>query len=556
MSENDVHLTISQIKPDIFSAYLFFPFAFDNSKIEAKKLANNLQRDPLKNWKIKDYQITKGKDYNEYLYFYRYTRDILFSTSKINPKDFYFLQWQPEQLFLKIDFKNNGQDESLKIQVEDIYLHLYEFGVGILIFELVDKNPQKNLQEYIRILNLARRLYPSFLDRDFDFEQPDPQKIAAVNSAECPAKMQLIENHTGILVEHNYLEDNRWLVSDQPRQIPTLTKLVTFFLNTTGNGLHFEYENEDYWSIVDDRMFVHSFYRLPLEANIENQVFVKSLRKYFNLYEEEKQHFNEKALDIWYQLIFIDVWSPTCPNIILKKNLLERATYRRWIRPLDDKYPSTFYGFSRFNSVMVTTVEKNKDAKSEKDFSLILQSHFHSMYYQIAVLLFFYRGALLAFSRRSAKIVKLFQKGISKKGKKLLERLQKEFLLFRNRFWFKEVTAQDQGIEMFQQWAEQMNIFELMDDVKTEIRELYEYVEYVNEQKENQLLKWITLIGAILLPITVVTGFLGMNLFDPNKPPIIHLWDFARGWLWFWIPLSILYLIMAFVFIVTKIKRE
>ncbi|MHB2148297.1 CorA family divalent cation transporter [Calditrichota bacterium LG25] len=535
---------ISKIKPDIFSAYLFFPFAFDNSSIQMPKLARALQNDPLKNWRASDYEIKDGQDYNEYLYFYRYARDILFSSSQVEPKDFYFLQWQQKDLWLKIF--GNDNNRALHIAVEGVYLHLYDFGVGILIFELNDPKPDKNLQDYIRILNLSRRLYPAFVDKRFDFSDPQAHLVAAINAGECPAKIQLLENQQ-VLVEHDFFRDNLWGMTETRRHIPTLSQLITYFLDVRRSGFTFTHDKEKYWSIVDDRMFVHSFYRLPLKDQIHNRIFVQSLKKFFDLNAEERYHFNEKSLDIWYQTIFLDSESPTCQNHLMMKEVLSQATYKRW-----SNY-ATFYGYSRFSSVMLVTTNEPENAR---DFSHVLHSHFHTMYYQIAVLLFFYRGALLAFSRRSAKIVKLFQKGIQKKGKQLLERLQKEFLLFRNRFWFKEVTAQDQGIEMFQKWAEQMNIFELMEDVKTEIRELYDYIEYKNEQRENRLLFIITLIGAFLLPVSVITGFLGMNILELDHTLHINPFDISGGWGWFWIPLIISYAIIFPIVFYYQLKKE
>jgi len=547
---------IEELKPDIFSAYLIFPFAFDNSKIQVKKLAKALQKDPLKNWQASDYEIKLGKDYNEYLYFYRYARDILFSSKKANPKDFYFLKWKQNNLSFRIF--STQENSTMEIDIEDIYLHLYDFGVGVLIFELHDENLQlnskKNIQYYLRILNLARRLYPPFVRKDLDFENIEIDKIDSINCGECPQRIGLYENQKNPIMEHDYQNDNRWETNEPQRQIPSLSKIITFFLDTKSQGLNFSYENESYWSIVDDRMFIHSFYRLPTFETANNR-FLEELQIYFN--HEDSGVLNLESLDYLYQMIFIDVGSSSCPNITDKKKHLNKAVYTRWINPVNIKELSpTIYGFSRFSSVMITTVRAKEDVENQNDFSQILLTHFGTMYYQMAVLLFFYRGTLLVFSRRSAKIVKLFQKGIQKTGKELLERLQKEFLLFRNRFWFKEVTGQDQGIEMFQKWAEQLKIFELMEDIKSEISELYEYVRYVNEQKENWLLRIITLVGAIFLPITVITGFFGMNLFDKNNPLYLNIFDFSRGWLWFWLAISVLYIIIFFIFIYYKLKRD
>ena len=549
---------IDRINPDIFSAYLYFPMAFDNEKTDLRELVTTLEKDPFRHWRLKDYVIHEGVDYNEFVYFYRYVSDILFSKSSEKPRDFFFLRWDKDllPLWLRMKYRNGKSEGLLEVRVEDVYLHMHNFGVGILIIELGEEDGGRNLREYIRILNLARRLYPADVNRDANLSNLGEHDVSVVERGECPVQVELVDNRREVLAQHNFVKDNRWALDELNRQIPTLSGIITYLLDTRRGKFHFEFAEGDYWSIVDDRTFIHSFYRLPLYEE-GSRKFMRGLEKYFNgnvLGEDEEV---EQALDCWYQMIHIDQESPSCPNRLLKEKILKKATYRRWINPpKSSRYSSTVYGFSRFSSVMITGIKEEKVKKDPSDFSRILHAHFHSMYYQMAVLLFFYRGVLLAFSRRSAKIVKLFQRSTRGKGRKLLERLQREFLLFRNRFWFKEVTAQDQGIEMFRIWARRMNIYELMDDVKNEIQELYDFVRYKNEQRMDRLLFILTLIGAILLPITVVTGFLGMNIFGAKSPLSVHPFDWSQGWVWFWVPLGALYIIIFPIVLYYHFKRN
>jgi len=153
-----------------------------------------------------------------------------------------------------------------------------------------------------------------------------------------------------------------------------------------------------------------------------------------------------------------------------------------------------------------------------------LYNHFQSMYYQIAVLLLFYRGALLNFSDRSEKLSKRLHeisrtdtKGL-RKTLEQVEALHKDFLLFRNRYWFREVTAQDQGIEMFDLWSRKLRNQELMKDVEEEIKELFSYVNSLHEKNISNTNTILTIIGSILIPIALLTGLLGMNLDIINKP--------------------------------------
>ncbi len=61
---------IKKIYPDKFSAFLIFPFGFENNEFKAPKLAKEyIKKDK---WKDDAYDLKKGKDYNEYIYFFPY----------------------------------------------------------------------------------------------------------------------------------------------------------------------------------------------------------------------------------------------------------------------------------------------------------------------------------------------------------------------------------------------------------------------------------------------------------------------------------------------------
>ena len=238
--------------------------------------------------------------------------------------------------------------------------------------------------------------------------------------------------------------------------------------------------------------------------NRYNKLFISNLKVNLNEPIQDRINKERESIDIWYQLIHIDANEVSCQNDIMFSDIIEKSTYLRWTER------GTFYGFSRFSSVILTNFKKNDDP--------FIYYHHKTMYYQFAVLLLFYRGALLSFSRKSAEIAKLFQffDKNRKDGLKKLKALYKEFILFKNTYWFKEVSAQDQGIEIFNLWNEKLNNPALMDDVKSEIHELYEFVNYETDQDENKSLSTITIIGAIALPISLVFSFWGMDILPDS----------------------------------------
>ncbi len=76
------------------------------------------------------------------------------------------------------------------------------------------------------------------------------------------------------------------------------------------------------------------------------------------------------------------------------------------------------------------------------------------------------------------------------------------------------MTAQDQGLEIYNQARSIMRIDEDIKDLDNEIEELHKYVAMVEEQKSNKQINRITKFGAILIPPTLVAGILGMNIFN------------------------------------------
>ena len=83
---------------------------------------------------------------------------------------------------------------------------------------------------------------------------------------------------------------------------------------------------------------------------------------------------------------------------------------------------------------------------------------------------------------------------------------------FLNRIYFREVTSQIQGIELYTMFQEAMNLEKEVKDLDNEIQELF---EYQNMQEQRRLNK----IASLFLPITLITSFLGMNTFDDGLIP-------------------------------------
>lgn len=181
----------------------------------------------------------------------------------------------------------------------------------------------------------------------------------------------------------------------------------------------------------------------------------------------------------------------------MQTNLIINSTYDRW---MDNSYGCTLYGISRYSFVAIT---------NESDFSKdVILSHIQTMYFQMFTLLLSYRASIIKFSDD-------IQNATKKENTELLfeaKKIYKEYLDFLNKLYFKEVTAQDQGIELYNQAMKVMDIEKYMSDLDHEINQLHSYTNMLEEKSRNDKLGMISKIGAVLLPPSLLAGLFGMNV--------------------------------------------
>lgn len=86
--------------------------------------------------------------------------------------------------------------------------------------------------------------------------------------------------------------------------------------------------------------------------------------------------------------------------------------------------------------------------------------------------------------------------------------MRKAFLKFSNVWYFRELTNQDQGIEMFDMHRRAYELDELHQHVKEEIEKLDEHIRMEQARKLNRWIVILTIVAALV-------GFFGMNFeFD------------------------------------------
>jgi len=225
---------------------------------------------------------------------------------------------------------------------------------------------------------------------------------------------------------------------------------------------------------VDDRMFTISYFNNPAFS------------------DEVKQ--NYLTNDKWYEYVFIDGDGKMVQDGFMQKKLIKKATYTRW------KDFGTMYGMSKYSFVCL----------ANSNFPL---QHIKTLYFDMFTLLLMVRATLLKFSDEVSKIAKnLNDKNTANKVTKLYEK----YIQFVNRYYFREITAKDQGLELYEMALEILNIQRDIKDLDNEIEELFRYVEMKEDKKTADTMNSLTYLGGALLPPSILTGFYGMN--DANLP--------------------------------------
>jgi hypothetical protein len=382
-------------------------------------------------------------------------------------------------------------EKKYQLDIESINLRVFKNNIAILSFKL--KNDKyNNPNDILEINEYGRRIYPQFLPLE------ETQKSFLAKS--------ITLKLTNSTVTENF-ESFKNFTNKNKSYIP---KFITHLLQNSINI-------DEIKSILDDRMFVISQYN--------NDDLTSKLQQY-----DENSGYKYEDYDFWYRYIFVDGGDKTCQSRYMTKQLIKESTYDRWVDW------GTLFGISRYSFVSLTGSWYGKE---------ILLPHMQTIYFQMFSLLLAYRATILYFADNIQDIT-------SKEDKELLkesQKIYKKYLDFINKLYFKEVTAQDQGIELYNKALKIMNIDRYLKDLDHEITELHRYVEMIENKNETKQMNKLTILGTYLLPPTVVAGVFGMNIFSAKNTFAVDNWI---SWI-----IAIIATILIYIFIfITKDKNE
>lgn len=497
----DVHRLVKQIKCMNMNSYhiFYFPFRWslkgdENIRFSEQVDLTRIEKLATSQWKrvqldeqmVPDEGTKEADDacmvFNERQYFFDFVHPVLYDDKKRGqaPLIHHYERCEPQgkervDYIIEIGDKENKREYVLR--VDAINLNLYSTGVGILSFYLANENEGQQHEFAIREINqFGRRIMPP-------------------NCYEFKSRSLLAASITiqGLAGDQDRYKDT-FDYKIRPEKDST-EKIPQRGLSSVWEpALFIRHLIEDLSPalevvpVIDDRMLVNCWYgNNELAQQVANNA--KTGRDSFVMG------------DFWYKYVFVDEGKDDyCQNDRMKEQLLGKSTYFRW------QGWGTLYGISRYSFVALTN--KSDFAKN------VLAVHMRTIYARLFELVIIQRASMLRFSGEVTKVSGLAD--TKEKEKEVADRinsLYKEYIRFINQIYFRNVTAQDQGIELYEMLIAQFDSNAQIKDLDGEISELYQYITLQVDQKRNENGEWLNKLATIFLPATLLTGLFGMNRY-------------------------------------------
>lgn len=478
------------------SQHLFlFPFrivpwgAKDGSFVSLWDVYDKLTKD---GWQYSAFNpFNSADDYNKHGYFHEYVRDAIFEGQK---KADLFVEVTREPNFVScnlVKFSKGSFTLKLKnrepytLEIAEISLRLFETGIAIFGFELINRN-YCHFDDIARINDYGRRIYPQFLVPEANGHGAS---MDAVKGAFLPDSVEIHIDGKHFVEKFDVEPFFRANTESTGRADGYYHQhIASYVLDIIGASLTESYKIEP---VIDDRMFTLGWY-------CSDDMMARLTAGRDGLY-------NFESAEEWYRYIFLDGEWSMCPDEIYRKALIEASTYRRWGSGQDGL---TIFGVTRYSLMCLV----NSGAPP------FLAAHMKGIYRNMAEILLAQRASIITFSSQVAAISReIDQNADSDITADKVRKLHKNLIGFVNRLWFEEVTPQEQGIELYAMAMRNMNLKNHIAELKEEMNTLYGYVEMQYERKQNKSIARLSYLASIGIPLSIVVAFWGISTEFANK---------------------------------------
>ncbi len=479
-------------KKEVYSYHTFiFPFLWnDGGKVKRKRFEKCLNNDI---WKLdlfgsyrSDDSNVQREDYSAYQYFNNAARSVIYTFSDSEKEFVRCFRCLPD---LFKDEKNtveyritkcikkyeNGKEieynVEYKLRVNGVKLKLYNTGIGMLVYELENRD-YTSIDDVNKINDWGRRIFRPFYFTD------EKGEIGCSLCADC-LKISGIGDKNG---QSLCSEIAKAPVPKSPDDI-VLARTISFFFESDNYKITMDKREKSrsvfyIEPIIDDRMFVACYVNDSELSDLLAETDENGTYRYLSDAENKSTHDESNVSCKLYETVFVDGDGCSCHDRHMLKEMLTKHVYTRWIEYYDSgnkKISGTIHGISEYSLVCV----------SASNFSA---TPFLTEYIEIAMLVLAQRASLLAFERRISEI------SSSQKGEK---KLQEDYINFDSQYMLHEVTAQQQGIEIYNLILQRMYIFDQKNDIENQIRNLFELKNFKQDKRMNTILSALALLGIV-----------------------------------------------------------
>lgn len=448
--------------------------------------------------------------YATYQYFHPAVRSAIFGDENAIVKNY---QIDPEIIANGAEYiieKKQGSDDNQEITyhlvIQNIFLKIFNTGVAILGMECVN-NRYKEFEKIKQINDYGRRIILPFIpwndrnednywmdsvcadslkitinlpDRPFVAQEPYRKMIETLNTTHRWEEKESIYNHIfGLLLQILEL-GNR-----------TKYRFVTDRAQETNDKILI-------YPALDDRMYVMC---LITEAD---EMDIMQKKCYGNNSTKFCKHIDDS--EELYSFAFVDANDCTCQSKEMRRALLEKHIYDRWI-DYGTLYTITAQAFN-----CICNFPPNIDT-------------YRNQYMQMCILTLVQHATLINFQNIAMKLSRgLEEQGCVIKMSRIarLMDLQERFIAFQIQINIKEVSSQEQAMEMYDMLREANHIDVLNQSIKEQLDSLY---DATNTNQDFRFNKGALIFAIIALGIDIPTILFRASgdLFWENGLSIPHV---------------------------------
>lgn len=355
--------------------------------------------------------------------------------------------------------ENTDDNNEYVLKVSNIRLKLFNTGIGILILELWN-DLYRDFKSVKDINELGRHISLPY--------------IALESKNIASAQILIWDFLHSDEKEYNFGEKNEcFLTEKSPKE---KTYMVNFLKNIILNKKY--RSNYNFKPSLDDRMFTCCLIQDDELAGVYSRDYIA---------QKDNEQFEELSKSL-YEYIYIDKNdSCTAATLSFRKNILNNSLYHRWTEI------GTIYGASHTSFVAITGEDEFLDT--------IITWPFLIQYVEIAILVLVQRASILRFQKQIQ----------SNMDNKMIQKLQSEYIDYRNQLHFFEVSSQEQGIELYELIRKQLYIEKEMEALEKNLEILYEKnnVDYGN--KFNKFGVFIGFIAILSIALDLMSFILGRD---------------------------------------------